>query len=218
MLNFFFERLLRFYERFEIYRKIRWWNMLTSRGMKIGNGVNFPRSTWIDIPHCFLISIGDNCGFGANCAILAHDAMPNEYIDATRIAKIIIHESCHFGMGTIILPGVEIGPYSVVGAGSVVNRDIPARSVAFGNPARVICTLDEFLDKHKERMKTAPVFPYTPYGESGLTSERMNEILEKLDRSSGYIVGGYTAMVKEGKCLVRTTGKSVRSQPNGKDK
>jgi len=212
MFNLLVKILVKLNGKYQKYRLIRRWDVLQKKGMYIGEGVNLPMSTWIDAPHCFLISIGDNCGFGENCAILAHDAMPNEYIDATKIAKVKIHESCHFGMGTIILPGVEIGPRSVVGSGSVVINDIPPNSVAFGNPAKVICTLDEFLKKHQDKMKTVPVFQYNQYDHACLTPERMKEMLEKLDKSPGYITGGYTAMVKEGKCLIRTGESHSRSR------
>jgi len=189
--------------KFETARKKRRWDELRARGMKIGKGVNMPMSTGIDTPHCFLISIGDNCGFGEECVILAHDAMPNEYIDATKIGKVIIHESCHFGSRTLILPGVEVGPRSVVGSNSVVATDIPPNSVAAGNPAKVICTMDEYLEKHREAMKTAPRFPYQQYDHRYLTPERRREMLDRLEGQIGYITGGYSAM-QEGDCLVRT--------------
>ena len=150
-----------------------------------------------------MISIGDRGGFGSSCAILTHDAMPNEYLDATRVGKVTIHESCHFGMNTVILPGVTIGPRVVVGAGSVVHKDIPADSVAAGNPAKVICTLQEYLDRHKEAMKTAPLFPFYEYSQEYLTPEKIRFMQDELAKSSGYITGGYTAM-QQGKSLVRT--------------
>ena len=52
-----------------------------------------------------------------------------------------IGDDCWIGGGAIICPGVTIGPRSIIGAGAVVTRDIPADSVAVGNPARVIRTL-----------------------------------------------------------------------------
>jgi maltose O-acetyltransferase len=204
MMRFLYRQAGRVKQKIEITRMIQRWDNLRKMGMRIGKGVNLPMSTWIDTSHCFLISIGDNCGFGESCSILAHDAMPNEYIDATRIGKVTIHESCHFGMRSVILPGVEIGPMSIVGANSVVISNIPPHSVATGNPAKVICTLEEYLEKHKKAMAKMPIFPYKQYDYKYLTSEKMQEMLARLEDTDGYIVGGYTAMVEDGECLVRT--------------
>ena len=186
------------------YRARKRWKFYKKMGMQLGKGVNLPLSTWIDIPHCFLISIGDNCGFGERCAILAHDAMPNEYIDSTKIGRVKIHESCHFGMGAIITPGVEIGPRSIVGSNSVVINDIPPETVAGGNPAKVICSLDVYMEKHIKLMDKLPVFPYKEYSIQYLTPEKIEEMLKKLDKSIGYITGGYTVMKETGECLYRT--------------
>jgi maltose O-acetyltransferase len=204
VLDYILDQASRIKSKAEIRLKHRRWRKLRELGMHIGKGVNLPMSTWIDTAHCFLISIGDNCGFGDMCMILAHDAMPNEYIDATRVGRVIIHESCHFGVGTVILPGVEIGPRSVVGSNSVVVDDIPPNTLAAGNPARVICSLDEFLEKHRQAMKTAPLFPYKEYDIKYLTPARREEMIARLLNTDGYITGGYTAMVEDGECLVRT--------------
>jgi maltose O-acetyltransferase len=48
-----------------------------------------------------------------------------------------IGRNCWIGGGAIILPGVTIGDDALIGAGSVVTRDVPAGATAFGNPARV---------------------------------------------------------------------------------
>lgn len=204
MINIILNQINKFRTSIHQYRTRRWWKNLKKMGMQLGKDINLPRSTWIDVPHCFLISIGDKCGFGEGCAILAHDAMPNEYIDATRIGRIKIHESCHFGMRTIITPGVEIGPRSIVGSNSVVINDIPPETVAGGNPAKVICTLEEYMQKHIKLMEKVPVFPYKDYSIQYLTPEKIKEMLQKLDQSIGYISGGYTAMEEEGECLYRT--------------
>jgi maltose O-acetyltransferase len=190
--------------KISVYRLKRRWNNLRELGMHLGKGVNLPMSTWIDTSHCFLISIGDNCGFGEGCAILAHDAMPNEYLDATQIGKVTIRESCHFGMRTILMPGVTIGPRSIVGSNSVVIKDIPPDSVAAGNPAKVICTMSEYLDKHRNKMQNSPQFPYSKYSLQYLNSETMREMLALLENGPGYITGGYSAMVKSGEGPLRT--------------
>ncbi len=115
-------------ERLHAARVRRRWDRLRQLGMHIGQGVNLPPSTWIDTSHCFLISIGDWCGFGEECLILAHDAQMDEYLDAAVMARVVIHESCHIGSRAVILPGVEVGPRTIVGANSVVSRSLPPDS------------------------------------------------------------------------------------------
>jgi len=56
--------------------------------------------------------------------------------------QVILRRGCWIGANAVILPGVEIGENSVIGAGSVVTKPIPPRVVAAGNPARVIRTID----------------------------------------------------------------------------
>ena len=53
-----------------------------------------------------------------------------------------IGNNCFIGSGVTILPGVSIGDDTVIGAGSVVTKDIPPSSLAYGNPCRVVRTLD----------------------------------------------------------------------------
>ena len=57
-----------------------------------------------------------------------------------------------------MLPGVTIGDNVIIGAGAVVKSSIPSNSVAVGNPARVICTLDEYIEKNKNNMRQVPVY------------------------------------------------------------
>ncbi len=204
MIGIFLDLIGKIKARIETTRKKHRWESLRKMGMHIGKGVNLPMSTWIDNSHCFLISIGDNCGFGDECFILAHDAMPNEYLDASVLGKVTIHESCHFGVRTVILPGVTIGPRSIVGSNSVVVNDIPPNSVAAGNPAKVLCTLNEYLEKHRRQMNTSPTFQFKEYDQNYITPERMREMMDKLEKTTGYMIGGYTAMLQDGECLVRT--------------
>ncbi len=185
-------------DQIRIWRNERRWQKLRALGMSIGRQVNLPYSTWIDTSHCHLISIGDFCGFGEGCLILAHDAMCNEWLDATRLGTVTIRESCHFGARTIILPGVEIGPRVIVGAGSVVTKSIPPDSVAAGNPAKVICTLGALLDKQRERMKSAAIWEYEQ-----MDLARMSEVFRKnmrdaLAERDGFAVGGMSA-TRQGK-------------------
>ena len=62
----------------------------------------------------------------------------------TGFGKIVVHDNCQIGLAAVILPNVTIGPNSIVGACSVVTKDVPPGTVVAGNPARVICTIEEY--------------------------------------------------------------------------
>jgi len=161
--------------------------------MHLGADVWLPDSTWIDPDYCFLISIGDHCGFGDGCLILAHDAQMDEFIDAARIGRVVIHSSCHIGSRTVVLPGVEIGPRTIVGANSVVSRSLPPDTVCAGAPARVVCSLEDYLAKHRTRLGTHPTFRYT---KSALTAQERSQIVDALRSRDGYMVGGRSAELR----------------------
>ncbi|TQL64245.1 sugar O-acetyltransferase [Rarobacter faecitabidus] len=87
------------------------------------------------------ITIGKACQIGPNVQLLTpvHPIEPEpRRAGYESAAPITLHDNVWLGGGVIVCPGVTIGENSVVGAGSVVTRDIPANVVAVGNPARVI--------------------------------------------------------------------------------
>lgn len=106
----------------------------------------------IDPSHCYHITIGDNVILATRVHILAHDSSFGLYTGKTRAANVMIGNDVFVGAGSIILPGVHIGSRVIIGAGSIVTKDIPANSVAAGNPARVICDIDAYLEKEKAKM------------------------------------------------------------------
>lgn len=182
--------------RLEAFRLERRWAKLRHMGMRIGQGVNLPGSTWIDTSHCFLITIEDWCFFGPECLILAHDAQMDEFLDAGRIGRVVLRSHSHIGARTVILPGVEIGPRTIVSANSVVSRSLPPDTVCAGNPARVVCSLDQYLKWHRSRLKTCPTFDYTLYDIRSLTPERRAEMVAALAKRDAYIVGGHSATLR----------------------
>ncbi|WP_281283787.1 sugar O-acetyltransferase [Nocardioides dongxiaopingii] len=87
------------------------------------------------------ITIGDDVQIGPNVQLLTptHPVEPEPRRDKWEAAKpITIGDNVWLGGGVVVCPGVTIGADTVVGAGSVVTRDLPARVVAVGNPARVV--------------------------------------------------------------------------------
>ena len=101
--------------------------------------------------HAYLsINIGQRCLIAANCQIidgsghdLSFDDVENRINTKGNCRPIIIEDDVWIGANTIILPGVRIGRGSVIGAGSVVTKDVPLMVVAAGNPARVIKTAEQ---------------------------------------------------------------------------
>jgi hypothetical protein len=65
--------------------------------------------------------------------------------------KVVIEDNVFVGTNTTVLKGVRIGKNSIIGAGSVVNRDIPPESVAAGNPCKVIMSLEDYYQRRKSK-------------------------------------------------------------------
>lgn len=113
-------------------------------GTFIFAGDNFYANFGCVILDCAKVVIGDNVKFGPNVQLYAatHPTNPELRISGKEMAyPITIGNGVWIGGQAVICPGVTIGDGSTIGAGSVVTRDIPPRSVAAGNPARVLRTI-----------------------------------------------------------------------------
>ena len=104
--------------------------------------------------------IGNNVALSA-CTLLGHDAsvriLNNRYgkkMDS--VGYIDIKDNSFVGHGAIVMPRVTIGPDSFVAAGAVVTKDVPPGVVVGGNPARIICTTQELLQRVEERSNSYP--------------------------------------------------------------
>lgn len=105
----------------------------------------------------YLITIGDNTTISFDCAFVTHDAatrvirnLPDGNKETVIYAPITIGKNCFIGCRTVILPGVTIGDNCIIGAGSIVNKSIPSNMVAAGSPCKTICTLEAYMNKHKD--------------------------------------------------------------------
>lgn len=112
--------------------------------LTIGNNVGMSSTRfWV---HDSVV-IGDNVKIGACVLITDTDGHPLDYLarrtsnEGTKSAPIEIENDVWVGAYSIILKGVTIGTRSIIGAGSVVTRSIPADCVAAGNPCKVIKTI-----------------------------------------------------------------------------
>ena len=129
---------------------------LISMGMKVGKNFKRLNGTILDPAHCWLIEIGDNVTMAPRVHILCHDASTKTFLNYTKIGRVTIGDNVFIGAESVVLPGVSIGSNVIIGANSTVTDDIPENSVAVGSPARVICTLDTYLEKERARMEMSP--------------------------------------------------------------
>lgn len=88
------------------------------------------------------IEIQDNVFIGPNVTF-SNDKFPRSKVYPRSFSKTIIKKGASIGANSTILPGITIGENSMVGAGSVVTKDVPNNAVVYGNPAKIIRYLDE---------------------------------------------------------------------------
>ena len=162
---------------------------LIDRGLVLGRDVQIHDGVFLDPSHCFLITIKDRVVLAPCVRLIAHDASMFRFSGITKIGRITIEKDCFIGDSALVLPGVRIGPGSIVGAGSVVVKDIPAGSVAAGNPAKVIGSVDEFLGRHDAIRKKNRTFHESGYHISRLTEQKRHEMLEYLENHVAYMEG-----------------------------
>lgn len=130
------------------------WGGLNSVGsnVEINHGCN--------ITDPALVRIGSNVTL-SDCTLLGHDGVIrilntrfNKKLDS--VGAIDIRDNCFVGHGAIVMPRVTIGPDSIVAAGAVVTKDVPPGVVVGGNPARIICTTEELVQKIEARCNAYP--------------------------------------------------------------
>ncbi len=128
-------------------------NYFRKKGYKVGkNNRIFIRSLGSEP---FLVKIGNHCTLTAGVIFLTHEGacwiFREEIPDLNVFGKIEIKDNCFIGMNSIIHANITIGPNSVVGAGSVVTKDVPPNCVVAGIPAKVICSTEDFKKKCLKR-------------------------------------------------------------------
>lgn len=115
------------------------WRML---GVKVGKNVFIGYGVYLDVGGCKRIYIGDNVLIAAQCLLLAHKRDIKGYkhgIDLQnelpfKELEIHIEDNVSIGMRSMVLPGVTIGKDSIVGAFSLVSKDVPESVIGAGNP------------------------------------------------------------------------------------
>ena len=119
-------------------------------GCHVGDNVYVGDHVAIDVNHADLIYVDDFAHIADGCRLLCHQRVLSDYRKGDnyadlpyRLGKIHIGKGALLGMETFVMPGVTIGEGAIVGAGSLVTKDIPAWTIATGRPAQVVKQIPE---------------------------------------------------------------------------
>ena len=113
-------------------------------GAHIEGKVNIGYDVYFDASHANHIHLEDGVWIASRCLILCHKRNLSDYkfgddynLTPYKIKDVFLKKGCCVGMYSIVMPGVTIGEGAIIGAGSVVTKDIPPYTIAVGNPAIV---------------------------------------------------------------------------------
>lgn len=155
------------------YDSESYYKFLKKQGFKIGEDVTFycPRTITLDFTRPWMIEIGSHVRITKGCTIITHgydwSVLKTKYGNIYgSCGKVKIGDNVFIGIESIILKGVTIGNNVIIGARSLVNKDIPDNVVVAGNPARVICTIDEYKKKRSEKQLVEAVECATTFYET----------------------------------------------------
>ena len=119
--------------------------LLRRIGCNVGKGCFIGDNIRIDLGHADMITIEDGVSIAGGTRMLCHQRdFSNYYVNddynklGYNIKPIVLKKGCLIGMESFIMPGVTIGEGAIIGAGSLVTKDIPAWTVATGRPAKVV--------------------------------------------------------------------------------
>jgi len=106
------------------------WVVQNIEGFDLGFETDIGAFSYINALHG--VEIKDNVQIGSHCSIYSVSTIDDSY------GKVVLKQNCRIGSHSTVLPGVTIGKNSIIGAHSLVNKDIPDNVVAFGVPAKVV--------------------------------------------------------------------------------
>lgn len=119
------------------------------KGVKIGKNCFIDTRKWSSEP--YLITIGNNVQITKDVYFHTHGGAHvarKIYKNFDIFGKINIEDWVYIGAGSQIMPGVTIGEGSLIAAGSIVTKSVPPHEVWGGNPARFICSVEEYITRN----------------------------------------------------------------------
>lgn len=155
-------------------------------GMKVGNNVSGLINCTIDYGHCWLIEIGNDVVFAPQVYLLAHDTSTKKMCGFTRIGKVKLGNHVFVGARTFIMPNVTIGDHTIIGANSVVTKSFPENVVIAGNPAKIICTVEEYKAKVLADFEESPQYDWSYTLGGGITEPKKQQMNTEILKN-GYV-------------------------------
>ena len=110
------------------------WVVQNIEGFDLGFETDIGAFSYINALHG--VEIKDNVQIGSHCSIYSVSTIDDSH------GKVVLKQNCRIGSHSTILPGISVGENSIIGAHSLVNKDIPDNVVAFGVPAKVVHQLN----------------------------------------------------------------------------
>lgn len=142
---------------FEVIKAFYWNVIATPEKQARHLGVKIGKNCLIDTRYFsaepYLITIGDNVQLTHCVSIHTHgggQAIRRQHPDFDIFGKVVIEDWAYIGAFSQIMPGVTIGEGALVAAGSVVTKSVEPHTVVGGNPARYICTTEDYYEKNKQ--------------------------------------------------------------------
>lgn len=132
-------------------------HLMRKMGCKVGEGCYIGEHVRIDQGHADMITLEDGVSVAAGTRLLCHQRDFTNYFVGSdymqlgyTIKPIVLKKGCLVGMESFVMPGVTIGEGAIVGAGSLVTKDIPAWTIAIGRPAVVVKRIPERIENKTE--------------------------------------------------------------------
>lgn len=182
IFNFFRSRIRKY-----LFEEI-WLEDYKKLGMKIGDNCSIQSGVIFDYSFCWLIKIGNNVTIGPEAYFLAHDASTKKELDYSKVGSITIEDNVFIGARALIMPGVTIGKNSIVASGSIVTKSVPENSIVAGNPAKVIASTDEFLEKNKKFLKQSNVYDHSYTIKGNATNLQKEKMYGELKNKVGILL------------------------------
>lgn len=124
-------------------------SVYVGKGVKIGNGVKLENRATIYQG----VKVEDKVFVGPHVTF-TNDPYPRSFSTDWRIVETLVKGGASIGAGSVVICGVTLGEYAMIGAGSVVTNDIPSHALAYGNPAEVrgfVCKCGRKLKEEKKK-------------------------------------------------------------------